>query len=139
LIPDQITYEGHYAVHTIDAGKVLDVSPDTVSEGFFSEQCVVNRDLIVGSQAFTQRETTSQSKSIELNYATHLLKTWMEITSLVESLSVSRIPVWVFRDMKFKRKDFNLALISSAPSYSLLLDDDSDESYQITIPLRAVE
>lgn len=138
-IPEQETFEGHYSIHTIDAGKTLKLSPDTVSEGFFSEQCSVYKDLVVGSQSFTQRQTSSQVKSIQLNYTTHLLKTWMELTSLVESLSVSRIPVWIFRDMKYKRKDYHLALISSAPAYSLLRDDEGSESYQITIPLRAVE
>lgn len=139
VIPPQLAFEEHYQVHIIDAGKVLDVYPDTIGENYFTEECSVNRDLIVGSQAFSQRETISQEKNVNLVYTTHVVKTWMEITAMVESLSVSRIPVWIFRDMKYKRKDYHLALVTSSPSYSLLLDDDGDESYQITVPLRAVE
>ncbi len=139
FIPEQQTHEGYYQMSLADIGKKLNVWPDATGEGYFTESCVVDSSLLVGNQAYSQRQTLSQSKSAQLTYISQSLRLWMELTSLVENLSVSRIPVWLLRDIRMRKKQAHLCLVSGPSTYSPLLDDEGEESYQITIPLKAVE
>jgi len=139
IIPEQITFEGYYRIHCVDAGKLLEISSDAPGESYFRETAKTVKLNVSGNQAVNVRSVDSNERAVELTYTTRDIAAWMELTSLVERIGVSRKPVWMFRDRFYKRLSANLCLLGGSPTYRPIIDSSGDKSYELQLTLVPVE
>lgn len=138
-VPSQKTYEGHYRIHSADLSKRIHIDGDGPADSYYEETMNSVSVVVTGNQNISLNEFDVYEKEFNLVYLTPTIAGWMQLTSLVEQMGVARTPVWLMRDITYRKNDTRMCLISDPPQYRPVVDDSGNKVYEVTIKLKPVE
>jgi len=140
-VPITDTFDGYFKIHTLDFGFITDI-PLTENHALDSGKSYELKSKVFygyDEQGFGVVDMPRTKVSFELEYRILDGLTVSKFRSLIDKISQSRKPIWVINDYETDHSQVYLCLIDNAVNHGIVIDEDGEKFYKLTISLRSVQ